>query len=100
QSPRAARRSVRAWRDGCIPKRGPAKELSQAGHGDDARAVLVLQRIGAPVWIWHRGGWRKQELSGWHRLVAFPWSASRRSRLAGVRFAACRLYSREPSRLE
>jgi len=47
------------------------KKLPQAGHGDDARALLVLQWSGAPVWIWHPGSWGEQELSGWDRLVAF-----------------------------
>ena len=87
-------------RDGCVPKGRPSKKLPQAHHGDDARALLVLQWFGAPVWIWHRGGWREQELSGWDRLVAFLGSAGDRSRLAGVRFAACKLYSRESCRVE
>jgi len=39
-----SKRSLRAWRNGCFSKSGPAAELSRQNYGDDAGAVLVLQR--------------------------------------------------------
>ncbi len=56
--------------NGCISQRGQATELSQVDHGDHTGALLVLQRVGAAVWIWHARSWREPEFSGWDGLAA------------------------------
>src|SRR5260370_3444889 len=74
QSAGAAGRSIVAWRDGCVSEGGPAEELSEINHGDDACAVLVLQRAGAAVWIWDSNYRRESELSGRDRVVTLAGS--------------------------
>ena len=44
--------------------RGAAAQLSRPGDGDNACALLVLQRAGAAVQDWHAGGRREPDICG------------------------------------
>src|ERR1700733_12383496 len=100
QPPRAKWGSFAARRDRRLSRRGPQKKLPRPDHGDNAGAVLVLQRTGAAIRFRHGDCGREPQLSRRHGVAALAGSESDRSRFRGMRFPAGRLHSRECRGLE
>jgi NAD-dependent dihydropyrimidine dehydrogenase PreA subunit len=70
QPARTGERSLGARRDGRVPQGRPPALLPRQGHGDDARALLVLQRPGAAVQHRHRRGRRGCQFHRRRRMAA------------------------------